>query len=251
MIRYSKKSVAIAGLGLLLAAAVVIAVGASYGTIAMTAIFQTSWRDTVGQIRAELSRGNDDEALRLIQPLLAANQKREEIEEVCMELGKGLADEGKRDAAEPLLRKTLEIREALHGAENLQVVEASFLLAQLYLSKASVLQIAAANREASEYLDQAERLLDTALQTRERLSGPKSVGVSDVLQQLTVLCLQRHGFAETACPENFERRKRIAEILTGNLPPTHPDWAKALYSLADSQEARVRSINRWFSDRPF
>jgi len=117
MIRYSKKSVAIAGLGLLLAAAVVIAVGASYGTIAMTAIFQTSWRDTVGQIRAELSRGNDDEALRLIQPLLAANQKREEIAEVCMELGKGLADEGKRDAAEPLLRKTLEIREALHGAE--------------------------------------------------------------------------------------------------------------------------------------
>src|SRR5262249_44651143 len=92
--------------------------------------------------------------------------------------------------------------------------------------------------EASEYLDQAEKLLDMALKTRERLSGPKSVGVGDVLQQLTVLCLQRHSFAETACPENFERRKRIAEIVTGNLPPTHPDWTTALYALAHSQEAR-------------
>ncbi len=137
-----------------------------------------------------------------------------------------------------MLRKALELREALHGVESLQVAEASFLLARLYLSKASLLQVTAAKREASEYLDQAEKLLDMAFETRERLSGPKSVGVGDVLQELTVLCLQRHSFAETACPENFERRKRITGIVTGNLPPTHPDWTKALYALADSQEAR-------------
>ena len=139
------------------------------------------------------------------QPLLQAS--------LLMTLSQIYDEMGLYDAAEPLARSSLEIREKALGPNHVDVAQSLNSLASI--------------RRKQGKLAEAEPLTRRSLEIREKALGPNDVDVAQSLNNLAII-----SWNQGKLPEAERLLERSLKIREEALGPNHPDVATSLNNLA-------------------
>jgi CHAT domain-containing protein/Flp pilus assembly protein TadD len=214
-----------------------------------------------GDYQAAAEFAQEAQALGALDPGLAADRRAT----IIFTLGQSLGNRGRYAEAEPLIRRSLDLRESALGRDHADVAESLHNLASLYFHQGRpgeaepLLLRALAIREkalgpdhpaVAETLgnlglaysalgrgDEAEALYLRSLAIREKAYGPDHPEICYPLTNLAMLYL-RQGRADTA----EALLKRVLGIREKSLGAEHPDVAATLSNLALAGRAQGRFL---------
>lgn len=148
----------------------------------------------------------------------AFNPDHPEIAEVLENLGRTYLDMGRREEAEKLLRASLENKERFFGTEDIRIVGAINNLAEAVASSAP---------------EEAEKLLNKALQIRKRSLTPDHADIAESLTLLGLFYMDLKEFdkAETSLLQALNIRKSASKEITSGI-------ALSMFNLGLLYEAR-------------